>query len=367
MLVYYMYVVICILGSLIVPVVVRNKKNAMEKICFICFSLLFLLLALRHPSMGYDLRWNTSYGYLGWFEKIANMPWKDVLNLNIKFPYERGYVILNKIIGMITKNSQVLIGVSAFLSVWPVYKLVKDECTHPIMSMMIFLGLPGFLLNYSALRQGISMGICMLSLKYVKERDIKKFLLMVFVATTIHFSAFVFVLTYFVYNIKLNKVWRIVTYGVLLLLFTLRVTLFPKITFLFAMGHKVDMSAKGNSLYFWFFFFIYLVCTICLLTNRKDVDRETFNGYSNILYLGCCCCVFQDIYSISARVTSYFVLILVVLVPMFANTIRDKKIRFIYIACISVLFLYLGMSRIYEGSNSYAVSSPYYFYWQQIY
>ena len=54
------------------------------------------MLALRHQSMGIDLRYTKYFGYLGRFDAIAETSWSDVFDVSIA-NYEKGYIIFNKL------------------------------------------------------------------------------------------------------------------------------------------------------------------------------------------------------------------------------------------------------------------------------
>ena len=103
-----------------------SKSNLTYKkkiACNVYFSVLVFLFALRHPSMGVDLAYGASYGYLGSFSVISDFSWLEALDLNVK-NYERGYILFNKLLSLISDDQQMLLIGCAFGSILPIAYVV---------------------------------------------------------------------------------------------------------------------------------------------------------------------------------------------------------------------------------------------------
>ena len=95
----YVAAIILVESTRLIKQTSKQKKLLVNAICALTFV---LLLGLRHPSMGHDLRYLDSYGYLGGFQSIAKSAWtlRDFKN------YEVGYILFNKLISVFTTDNQ---------------------------------------------------------------------------------------------------------------------------------------------------------------------------------------------------------------------------------------------------------------------
>lgn len=139
----------------------KDKKRFL----YLAIGLMVLIMGLRAQTMGVDLR-----GYLASFETLNEYSWKEILGLESYLNYERGYIIFNKLVGSIWCNRQFFLFVCAAISIIPVGIVIYKCSPDPLLSIIIYIGLPVFLLNYSGLRQAIAIGILILSFEFMTEK-----------------------------------------------------------------------------------------------------------------------------------------------------------------------------------------------------
>ena len=143
-----------ILAFLAIVSMRSNCKSKAVKCCsFVCFFLLLLIVGLRDISMGSDLGDGRNTGYIASFYDIGSMSWQELWELDSFLNYEKGFVILNKLISTIFPNAHFYLLVIALLTFAPVFSLVNRESMSPVFSTIVYLGLPVFLISFSALRQ----------------------------------------------------------------------------------------------------------------------------------------------------------------------------------------------------------------------
>ena len=165
----------------------KDEKTKKRVICFTGFLVVFLVLALRHQRMGIDLKYRQMYGYLWSFDMIGKASWDLVLRSHSFLNYERGYMTFNKLVSAFTKDRNVFMAICAFLSVAPVFIFIYKKSKRPLMSIIIYLGLPVFLICFSGLRQGIAIGFTVLSMFLVeKKKPIIFVLLIIFIKQLFH-------------------------------------------------------------------------------------------------------------------------------------------------------------------------------------
>ena len=333
-------------------------KNVRRKI-FVAVSFLTLLFifGLRHPSMGIDLAYGDPDGYLGSFEKIANMSLSDVINMGKFKNYEKGYVILNKLIGYIGKDPQIFIFIYSLLTFLPISYVIYKKSNNPLFSVLIYMGLPCFVAHFSTLRQILSIAVCLLAVDYIEKKQFAKFLAIVLLATTLHSSAILFLAAYPAYHIKLSLHFRVASVFALPLIFMFRVPIFNILSKI--LKDNAEAVDNGSINFFIILTLIYMFCIVFF-----DFKDKQINGYMNIFYICCFCQIFGGIYMIATRVAWLFMTILIFLLPLGLSKMKSKRQSELFTIMIMGAFVACG---IYSLQNtSWSQSNPYYFFWQNI-
>ena len=224
MAIYYSLYILLILGAVLQKGLFKSEKGT-RNYCVFAFILIAGLLAFRHPSMGVDLKYGETSGYLGTYQAIAKSSWDKVLHLDFK-NYERGYVIFCKLISYISRDEQCLLIVCALVSIFPLSYLICKYSENCLLSFVIYLGLPVFLTNYSAMRQVIAIAITAFSYIFIRNKKPVLFILTVLLASAFHSSAILFLVAYVLYYSGLMKRYRIASILILPLVFLFRNPLF---------------------------------------------------------------------------------------------------------------------------------------------
>ena len=338
------------------PNVNINENNKYPITTFIGFIFLLLIFALRHPSMGNDLRYLDSNGYLGSFDLLSRFSLKQVINMDHFLNYERGYLIFNKIISLIWNNRQFFLSAVAFCSLYPVYRLIKNNSAYPVMSYFIYFGIPVFLMQFSGLRQILAIGICLISFTYIQKKKPIWFILLVLLATTFHSSAFVFFIAYPLYYLKLDKTKRIISLVIIGIVYVFKNLLFAIFASLFKETAKIHQTGALTLLLVFV-----LIYALGIIFYKED---EKLNGYMNLFYMACIAQCFGGIYDLALRVGYYFMMFLPLLLPQLVSKMDDKSNRTIFFAGILICF---GLFGLYSLSTStWAMANPYHFFWQSV-
>ncbi len=339
---------------------IQHHSDAKKKLTISFFIIFTIMLGFRHPSMGVDLGYGRYYGYLASFEQISKMSWKEVLELNSFLNYEKGYVIYNKVLGLISKDPQILLFVTALISLFLIaatfYKLGDNH--NILMIIIIYTALPCFLIQFSGLRQSIAISICVFSLRFIEEKRIKTFLSLILIAACFHTTVLFFVASYFAYWLPIKRKWRMSTLGILVIVFLFRTPLFRIAVRVLGKNTVADQNGAINL--FLIFVCIYLFCSLF------EKNNEKINGYMNIYFIACVCQAFSGVYSSAIRMGYYFMTALPFLLPQAINNIEDFRQRQIFKFLIHGCFLSFGLYTL-SSKGSWAMSNPYHFFWQNIY
>ena len=329
-------------------------EKAKKWFCALSFGAVFLLLALRHPFMGGDLRYGSNVGYLGTFTIGAQASWQEIQTNSYLFYFEKGYTYFTKFIGCISDDHQFVLASCAAVSLVPVWYAIYKESKAPDLSTYIFMGLPVFTLLFSGIRQGIAIGFCMLALLWIVQKKPVRYLLTVLLAASFHKSAVLFLVAYPVYYFPMNKPLRWVTCALPAAVYLLRSPLFA-LAGRFYNAYAVP-DYNGSYRLFAVFYLIYLFCCVF-----SDEEKET-SGLKN-LYLGACCIqAMSGVHSIVMRAGYYFMIPLVLLLPAVLSSMKNRKLAVFFKVAISICFIAFGLYSIH--GDDVARTYPYFAFWE---
>ena len=339
----------------------RNQPEKRHVWGIILMTLLFTaLVALRHPSMGIDLHYGESTGYLASYHKFSEMSFREVIDMvqsNGWENYESGYIVFNKLLTYISADDQVLLIGCAILSIVPIGLLIALYSKDYDFSMVVYLGLSLGLIVFSALRQAIAVGICTLSFPFIRRKQWAPFLLLVFLAWLFHGSAIAFLFAYPAYHWNLKKWQRLL--GVPLL-----VGIFLGRNQIFRIAMKLldkDAVPEDTNAYRLMVVFglVYLFCVVFW-----DKEDDTSGGFLNVFYFACVCQCFSSINAIAERLGYFFMVGLVIALPNIVMNLKNVKIRMLFKYGICSAFVAFGLYSFY--SCYWSQTYPYHFFWENL-
>ena len=321
--------------------------------------LLTLLLGLRHPSMGIDLGYGMPYGYLPSFRELSGLPWKTLLSLESYQNYERGYLLFNKLVGCICRDSRFFLLCCAAAAVLPVGSVIGKHSADCRTSFLIWFGLTVFQIPFSGLRQAIAVAVTFRGVSYVKERRLLPYLAVVALAVLFHRTAVVAVLVYPLYGLRPDRTARLVSIGLLPLLFLLRSRLWNRIIQLVGRGTPVMHSGDVGL----FLLFCAVYCYLVLFAPEKS----RLDGPINIQYLSCCILIFTEVSTVALRMGYYTMLYLTLTLPELLQQIRKKsgyREYTLHLWAVTGGFVLCGFYNLLH--SAWAGAYPYYFFWESI-
>ena len=185
-----MYIYVLILALAMSGVLFLPQKTA-KSTTYLAWWMIALALFVGVSDMlgGYD---RYIYGEL--FDEVADIrqEGRDFSTAYIfqQYPTELGYVYLNVLLSYFTANRYVFIFVLTLIIYALYYIDIKRYASDYRMALLLFLGLL-FFFTFTYLRQMIGVGIAGLSLKYVYERKLWKFVICILLAALFHNSAII--------------------------------------------------------------------------------------------------------------------------------------------------------------------------------
>ncbi len=210
----WLYLTIFFVMILLYAGTINNPQSKGVLVSVMTFLALFV--GLSDMFGGYD-----RYIYGECFDRLVDTMRNggNIINTGIFKMYgkEFGYVLLNMAVGLFTANRYIFILFVTLLIYACLYQSFKRHTNNYAFAIILFLGL-WFFFSFTYLRQVLGASIVWLAIKYVSQRNLKRFLIIVFVAATFHNSAIILLPLYFVPIKTFEKKHIMIVMGVLFLL-----------------------------------------------------------------------------------------------------------------------------------------------------
>ncbi len=354
MLTYILLYAWIIFGSVLVYKV-SKAKNRKRNVALFCSVAVISIIALRHPSMGLDLQYGENKGYLFSYNEISGFSWSRIFEQSY-LNYEKGYVILNKLLSLVCTSTQFLLITCALLSLIPVFLFFYKNSASFKLSLVIYMALPIFTFVFSGLRQAIAIGICCIALKYANEKKLLKFIVCIAFSMLFHTTSVLFLLAYPLMNIKFKMSHRWLSLVLLVFIFLFKEQIYNFAISLFGKTTKPDNN--GSIIFFLVITAIYVFCFIFSDKTRKN------EGYLNLLFVACVIQAVGGVQNTVIRAGYYFMPVIAVLIPNVVDRFKNSFERNLIKSGIVVVFAAYGLFAL--ASSEIAMSNPHHFFWEVI-
>lgn len=324
---YYLIFLIIIIITYICISKILKFKNKDIIFLNVAFIEMLLFLGFRDTTIGIDLQ-----NYIPYFNIINGLNLDNLFYL----PLERGYVILNKLVGLVG-GENVFLFVVAFISLLGVYYSIKKYSKNYMLSVFIYITFQFYIFIFSGLRQGIAFSIVWLSLKYVKERKLVKFILIVLLASMFHKTALIFLPVYFIANKRITLKYVLLFLVVFISMLILKVQLVTFVTSFLYSTYAVSNTSGGYSLLVLLFaVFVFFI----LIRNKKIENFRDNDIWFNMLIVAILIQTLASTQGNIARLTMYYSFSVVLLIPNVLDSLKDKKQK-IFIEAIVYISLFI--------------------------
>lgn len=334
----------------------KNKFNTavLNTIFISCLCVLLILSSIRWET-GTD--WPT---YLEAFNRTTD--WEDLISIeNLEF--ESGFLVLNIIAHWVGNSYNTALFLQGLIIYIFMYLSFKEESPLPIVSLMIYYSMS--LAGMFFVRQTIAILILLYATKYIISGQLKKFILVVIIASLFHRTSLLYLPAYWIYSKqwKWRTLWILMLASIVLGLGISKVilkyiaSLDLGIVSIKLMAY-LDLGNEDNStiysttgiilrgavnrgllfLMYWFFL------------RKKRSHDPIINGLININFLGCVLfCLTSPIALSLSRVTSYYDMAQVIIFPyiLIKMNLKNRLILF------PILLLYSSF-RLYTALTSYS-------------
>ena len=318
----------------------KGKVKQNKKYCLIIFLLLLLFLLLRSDKVGID-----NYNYKKIFEYCHRLNFIELFSYG---RHEIGYKFYNRIISLIYYDFNFFMMVTSIVSMIGVYFFIRDNSKNYIYSFLIFMTFNFYGFFFGIFRQVIAISILLYGIKFIKERKIFPFLISVFLATLFHKTAFIFILAYPLYNIKINKTILIAWICMISLFLIFKNNIINII--LNYIYKPADVIGQGGGGYKMLIMLFVLSC-VCYYMQDKLLKQDKSNRlFINMIFLATIIQCLSTVFGNAYRVTLYFSFAMIIVIPNIIEVIKKREIKniltILMIISLSVYYYYMTSNLI---------------------
>ena len=324
------------------------SEKAKKHLVAISMFPVFVLLAFKSTSVGTD-----SLNYYEYFDVVKYSTLDELFQMR----NEKGYQLLMKIITSVFSDPQwqfIIVGFFITIAVGIfVYKYSKE----PTLSILFYMTFGLFAFNLTGLRQSLAMATCLFAFKYICERKLVKFFLVIIIATTFHTSAVFFIPAYFIAYRKINKVNIFINLIIFVLIVFNAEQLMLLVTTLFATEYGIEQTDSGMT-----FFIIMLIITIVSLLLKKELLELNPNNllFINLNFITAAFWGLRLISRTAERPAMFYMFASVILLEQILVAVKDRQVKQLMTIAAMSLSCALFIYRLFGNESIY----PYSFFFE---
>ena len=319
-----------------------GKKYPLTQTAYLsfCVFLLFLIIAGGRNNVGTD--W---WQYKETFDNYVIDHNYVHASLEVLFYGFTGFI------ASFSKSFNVFVFFLFLLSFFLKYRFIVNNSSNVFFAFLIYLSGVFLIFDVNGLRQGLAIGFILYSCKFIFSRNIWGFLFMIILATLSHSSAIVFFPAYFLLNIQYSTkkyvifclilsllgYWVSLCVGDLLVLLTTDSTLAEKYNY-YSSG---DSYVSKVSLFSVSTLRRFALYGVVLYFTRNKIDTSTYFFKNCMVVYFLFFFLFSSSLEMAYRISYYFFVFEIVLVPYCITCIHHVKFRYCFLLVMGSYYLYM--------------------------
>lgn len=329
----YIFVFLLILEALFLPA--ANKKY--EKLFLIIAFVELQFVSGFKVASGGDAEY-----YVDLFVQISQTRFKDLFEMDL----DKGFLTYCYLISFISTKPQAIIFITSAIINVLVFNYINKYSRIKWLSVVLYVTFMYFFNAMNLLRFVLAYTILLYSHKYIVQRKLINFLLILCIAGSFHFSTFLYGIIYFIYPLKLNLKTIIIIGTPFVLASIYFMNLFEVLIQLndryvtYGEFGEFYQSAYANILQAVISIALFLFCVV--------FSRGKLQSYDEFDKLGILSLLIAALFSILSikvmmivRFVTLFSLISIVTIPNIISHIKNKQVSWI---CI-LLFLLVTLAQ----------------------
>lgn len=312
---------------------ISTNQRQYEKVGYwICIIFLMFIAGFRDSTIG-----NDTHKYLEIFESI---------NLYINSRYEIGFIYLNLLISHICQWPQIVLIVTSIFILYSYGRFIWKYSKYPWLSLFLLFSYNFFPFALSGIRESIALAIILFSYDYLLNKSHVKFIILVLIAFTFHFTAIIFLLGILIRRLKLNlkTVLCIVLGGIICLV------CFTGLLSIVILYNESYQSYVDNGVYFGEtrmasiidLIFLITVFVFCVSSKSRKIEKRIFSGnnYDLMLLMNLIAITIYLVslkFNLLSRLGLYYSIFIIITLP---NAIAYKNLlsKQIWIVIVGLMF-----------------------------
>ncbi|MGN1411668.1 MAG: EpsG family protein [Oscillospiraceae bacterium] len=166
------------------------KPNKIKNTSYVVIVFLYLFgLSCFRYGIGNDY-----YSYINIFRRAEYITWKECLSDKI----EAGYMLLCKVVSLITSDTFVMHGIMSFLILAPTAYIIAKYSKNVWLSCHLYLCLTFYYSSMNFIRQTMAATMLFMAYRFFIEKKTIPFMIVILLASTIHGSVLLMIPLYLV-------------------------------------------------------------------------------------------------------------------------------------------------------------------------
>jgi hypothetical protein len=208
----------------------------------------------------------------------------------------------------------------------------------------------------SATRQTIAIAIVMIAFKFIKERKMLKFLLLILLAASFHTTALIFLPAYWLNKLELNKktISIFLLTGLLAMIFENQLQVIMNS---YARLEYETVKTGGDRLYA-----LMLVSTLLGVFYRKPLVAKNENN-KYLFYMMALSVIVMPITAWNPavlRLYFYYYIFMIIYIPNILSVIKERAISIM----LAILYMVIGCMQFFSSTIYTSNLDNYLFFWQ---
>lgn len=293
------------------------------------------------------LRYGVGVDYATYIQYFHDMQIQDQLYV------EPGYLLLERMVNAIKGEAQLVLFLCAVITIYCTSQFIKFFSNSVAISWIIYALTPIFYLaSFNGVRQFVAVALFGASLKYIKQRKILYYIVVIVIAGMFHYSAFLLLPLYFFLNRKFNVFYYVFGFTVSIILFLNLewiIRYFGYYSFYLVRGGMKEFDIKGLGVIAIFFGSLMVAEKLRARFSSSDI-------VINLLFLSAIVImapIFANIdSSLIMRLSSYFTIAFMIIIPYVISITKDAWLRFwIYTFLVMLISVYYYLTLYLNGET----------------
>lgn len=343
-----MFIIFGYIIAIVILKVILTKNKISENIFLtLAAFLLMIIVSLRNLSFGTD-----TLVYVEKFRKYNLIEFSQIIDyLNKIDEKDKTFYLLVRILNLFSLEESLIVVLFSILFLTSIFWMIYKYSNNSLISIILFICLGYLFFSLTGLRQTFALTFIIFSYKYLRERKMYKFIILVLLASLFHSTALVFLIAYPLVYLKLGIKHLVVLISASLIniLFNSQIYSLLK-NFIFNEQYEYYLNNE-ESLNYSGFLIQLSIFLFCLIFKKVILTKSPENiTFYNLIFIGLIFQLFATNIAVVFRISLYFSIFSIILFSNVISSFKDVYIRILVnLIVIVILIMYLFISGYYEG------------------